>query len=317
MIDYSNKLVKTSSLNKSKLIKLFGISRSKFYEWVQKSDKPNIHNGKIPKVHWITPDEKSAILEFAAKHINEHRYYVTDGYRRIAYLGLDAGVFACSPASVYRVLSSSNMLSKWKNTGKSNKGTGFNQPDKIHQHWHTDIKYIIIGGVFFYLMSIIDGYSRYIVYHEIRVNMAEYDVTIIIQKALEKYPAVKPRLISDNGSQYKAKEFGEYLKLSGLQHVRTSPSYPQSNGKIERFHRSIQQECVNTTSMINLDDARKQIDKYIEHYNNQRLHSALKYLPPIDVFTGKADEKLKIRKDKLAIANENRKKYWEQINNVA
>jgi len=317
VIDYSLKIVKDSSLNISKLIKLLGISRSKYYEWTRNLDKPNNHNGKIPKQHWITPDEESAIVKFAREHIGCHRYYLTDGYRRIAFMGMDAGKFLCSAGSVYRVLLKSGLLNKWKIAGKSNKGTGFIQPTKPHQHWHTDIKYVIIGGIFYYLISVIDGYSRYIVYHELRASMAEYDVTLIIQNAVDKFPLAKPRLISDNGSQYKAIEFGKYLKFVGLQHVRTSPAYPQANGKIERFHRSFQQECVNTTSMITAEDARKQIADYIEHYNNKRLHSALNYLTPLDVFTGKAEEKLKVRREKIAEAKENRKKYWEQIIYVA
>lgn len=317
MIDYSLKIVNDSSLNICKLIKLLGISRSKYYEWSRNLDKPNNHNGKIPKQHWITPDEESAIVKFAREHIGSHQYYLTDGYRRIAFMGMDNDKFACSPGTVYRVLRKSGLLNKWKNNGKSSKGTGFKQPKKPNKHWHTDIKYVVISGIYYYLISILDGYSRYVVHHELRVNMQEYDITLVVQRALEKFPLAKPKLISDNGSQYKAREFGEYLKLSGLQHVRTSPSYPQSNGKIERFHRSIQQECINTTSMVNIEDARKQIDNYIDHYNNHRLHSALKYLSPVDYFTGQAEGKLNARKDKLANAKENRKKYWEKENLVA
>lgn len=317
MIAYSSKIVNESSINLSKLIKLLGISRSKYYVWIHKADELNHHNGKISKQHWITPDEESAIVNFARSHIGSHRYYWQDGYRRIAFMGMDADKFACSPSSVYRVLRKSGLLNKWQINGKSSKGTGFKQPRKPQQEWHTDIKFVVIGGIFYYLISILDGYSRYVVHHELRVNMKEYDVTLVVQRALEKFPLARPKLISDNGSQYKAREFGEYLKSVELQHVRTSPSYPQSNGKIERFHRSIQQECVNTTSMINLEDARKQIDNYIDHYNNHRLHSALNYLPPVDYFTGQAEEKLNARKEKMAAAKEKRKIYWVEENNVA
>ena len=127
----------------------------------------------------------------------------------------------------------------------------------------------------------------------------------------------KPKLITDNGSQYLSKDFQIYLKEVGLQHVKTSPSYPQSNGKIERFHRSLEQECVRTTSMINLDDARRQIENYVEHYNNHRLHSSLFYLRPVDFLTGEVDKLLKARQEKLDKASAERQKYWGDKKNVA
>lgn len=90
--------------------------------------------------------------------------------------------------------------------------------------------------------------------------MQEYDIEITIQRALEKYPSYKPRIISDNGPQYISKDFAEYLKIVGLQHIRTSIAYPQSNGKIERYHRTIHEECLMKKSLINLKDAHKQIN---------------------------------------------------------
>ena len=167
------------------------------------------------------------------------------------------------------------------------------------------------------MISIMDGYSRYIVYHELRQNMTEFDIEIVMQKAIEKHPDKKPRLITDNGSQYISKDFKMYLKEVGLQHIKTSPSYPQSNGKIERFHRSLEEECVRTTSMLSLDDAKEQIDKYVRHYNNCRLHSSLFYLRPVDFLVGNVDELLKARQDKLDKASEFRTKYWEKNRNVA
>src|SRR4030042_5193464 len=99
--------------------------------------------------------------------------------------------------------------------------------------------------------------------------MQEYDVQITIQRALEKYPFAKPRLITDNGSQFISKDFAEYLKLVGLQHIRTSVAYPQSNGKIERYHRTLHQECLQKNSFINLDDARNQIAHFVDYYNRK------------------------------------------------
>lgn len=316
MIKYSKNILDRSHLSRKQIIDLLGISVSKYYSWNNRVGLCNHHNGLQPKQHWLTPEEKQAILDYAKGYIGTHQYYLQDGYRRIAYMGIDANVFACSPSSVYRVLSKAGLLTQWKHK-KSSKGTGYKQPLAAHKEWHTDIKYINYKGTFLFFLSIMDGYSRFILHHELRTSMTEFDVEVVLQKALEKYPDAKPRLITDNGSQYLSKDFQYYLKEVGLQHIRTSPSYPQSNGKIERFHRSLEQECVKTTSMISLPDAQEQIAKYVNHYNNNRLHSALFYLRPVDFLNGDVDGLLKARQEKLDLASINRVKYWEEKKDVA
>ncbi len=236
----------------SKLLVMIGITSSKYYSWIDRHEQPNNHNGFVPKKHWILDWEREAIISYAKVHIGE-------GYRRMTYIMINDNIVAVSPSTTYRVLKSAGLLNRWNKVKKSTKGNGFDQPTMPHQHWHTDIKYVNFRGTFLFLISVIDGYSRYIVHHELRTSMQEYDVQITIQRALEKYPLAKPRLITDNGSQFISKDFAEYLKQAGLQHIRTSIAYPQSNGKIERYHRTIHEECLMTKSLIDLDDARKQI----------------------------------------------------------
>jgi putative transposase len=226
-------------------------------------------------------------------------------------MGIDENRFACSPTTVYRVLSEAGLLSKWQGKGTKTKGSGFKQPLVAHQEWHTDIKFINFKGTFLFFISVMDGYSLYIVHHELRHTMNVNDVEIVIQRALEKYTDKTPKIISDNGSQYISRDFQMFLKETGLRHVRTSPSYPQSNGKIERFHRSLEEECVRNASMINIKDARNQLIAYVDHYNNMRLHSALNYLRPIDYLENDIDELLKIRQYKMDKAAEERRNYWE------
>ncbi len=275
-----------------RLISWLGISRSKYYSWNIRIGKINEHNGKIPRNHWLLPWEREAIIEYAKLQINE-------GYRRLTYMMLDENVVAVSPATVYRVLKAAGLLNRWNKTSSQLKKHGFDQPKFPHEHWHIDIKYVNFRGTFLFLISIIDGYSRYIVHHELRINMQEYDVEITLQRAVEKYPEAKPRLISDNGTQFISKDFTEYLRFVGLQHVRTSIAYPQSNGKIERFHRTIHDECLMKKSLIDLEDARKQIKSYIEYYNTKRLHSSIFYLTPEDFLNDRVNERIKVREDKL------------------
>jgi transposase InsO family protein len=157
------------------------------------------------------------------------------------------------------------------------------------------------------LISIIDGFSRFIVHHELRTTMQEYDVQITIQRALEKFPGVHPRIISHNGPQFISRDFAEFLRQLGLQHIRTSIAYPQANGKIEVWHGSLTRECLRQRSFIDLDDARRQIVAYIEFYNTKRLHSSLFYLTPLEVLSGRTKERIEEREQKLEQAAEKRR----------
>jgi transposase InsO family protein len=100
----------------------------------------------------------------------------------------------------------------------------------------------------------------------------------LLERAKEQYPGVRPRVISDNGPQFIAKDFKEFIRISGMTHVRTSPYYPQSNGKIERWHQSLKGECIRPGTPLPLEDARCLVKGYVEHYNNVRLNSAIGYI---------------------------------------
>jgi len=285
---------------------MINISTSNYYSWNSRQGLPNNHNGIIPKINWTLDWERQAVISYALAHPGE-------GYRRLTYMMIDENIVALSPSSVYRILKRAGLLNKWNQTKKSSKGKGFEQPQAPHEHWHVDIKYVNFKGTFLFLISVIDGYSRYIVHQELRQNMQEFDVELTIQKALEKFPGNNPRIISDNGSQFISKDFAIFLKFAGLQHIKTSIAYPQGNGKIERYHRTIEEEHLKKTSMINLEDARKQIDEYVEFYNTKRLHSSLYYLTPKDFLDGTFKEKLEVRENKLRQARENRIKTREAV----
>jgi len=299
VVEFINMIIPKTDISLKNILREIGISSSKYFSWVHRKGKANNHNGKIPRAHWCLDWERQAIIKYAKTHIGE-------GYRRLTYLMIDNDIVAVSPATTYRVLKAAGLLNRWNKVKKSSKGSGFQQPTAPHQHWHIDIKYVNFHGTFLFLIDIIDGFSRFIVKHELRQNMQEYDVQLTLQKALEKFPGVKPRIISDNGTQFISKDFTEYLRFAGLTHIKTSVCYPQSNGKIEKFHGTINQECLTRSSFINMDDAKKQIQKFIDFYNTERLHSSLFYLTPEDFLLNRIDEKLKIREDKLLKAKLNR-----------
>jgi transposase InsO family protein len=199
-------------------------------------------------------------------------------------------------------------LGAWDDTqALREKGTGFVQPVAPHQHWHIDIAYLNVAGTFYYLCSILDGASRAIVHWDIRESMTETDVECILQRAREGHPDARPRIISDNGPQFIAKDFKEFIRIAGMTHVRTSPYYPQSNGKLERYHKTIKGDAIRPAAPASLDEARAVVNRFVEHYNGIRLHSAIGYVAPSDFLAGRQHAIWAERDRKLEAAREARR----------
>jgi len=299
VVDFVRKIKDKTGIGQQRLVGWLGVSRSKFYEWKRRYGKTNEHNGLVPRDFWLAPWERDAIEAYFIKHPDE-------GYRRLTYMMMDEDIAAVSPATTYRTLKKAGLLGQ-RIVKKSKKGTGFVQPLKAHEHWHIDITYLNLSGTFYYMCSVLDGFSRYLVHWEIREAMKEEDVEIILQCALEKFPGAAPRIISDNGPQFIAKDFKEFIRLSGMTHVRTSPYYPQSNGKIERAQGTFKQECIREKCPRTLEEARRWVGEYLEHYNTVRLHSAIGYVAPLDMLEGRQAQIHAERDRKLAQAREQRK----------
>ncbi len=284
-----------------RLIRWLGLGASKFYSWQDRFGKVNEHNAWIPRDHWLDEPEKQAILDFEAR-------YPLEGYRRLACMMLDADVVAVSPSSVYRVLWQAGRIGAFRGR-PSRKGTGFQQPLRAHEHWHVDISYLNIAGTFYYLCRVLDGMSRFIAHWDIHTSMTEKQIEIILQQAREQFPQVRPRIISDNGPQFIARDFQQFIRLPGMTHVRISPHYPQSNGKLERWHQSLKVECIRPKTPLSLEDARRGVTTYVEHYNPVRLHSAIGYVTPADKLAGREPEIFAARDRKLAAARAHRRQH--------
>jgi putative transposase len=137
--------------------------------------------------------------------------------------------------------------------------------------------------------------------------MTEADVQTIIQRARELFPGATPRIISDNGPRFIARDFKEFIRVCGMTHVKTSPYYPQSNGKVERWHRTLKGDCIRTETPLSLEDARRIVARCVGYYNTVRLHSALGYITPQDKLDGREKEIFAARDRKLEQARERRK----------
>jgi transposase InsO family protein len=309
VVDYIKHWSERTELPKTRLIGWLNVGMSKFYTWQDRYGQANEHNGNVPRDFWLEDWEKQAILDFHDRHPLE-------GYRRLTFMMLDDDIVAVSPSTVYRVLKAAARLDR-RRWSPSKKGTGFVQPLAPHQHWHVDVSYINVAGTFFYLTSVLDGFSRFLVHAEIREQMTEQDVETIVQRALEKYPGQTPRIISDNGPQFIARDFKEFIRLAGITHVRTSPFYPQSNGKLERWHGTLKRECIRPKAPESLQEARRLVDQYVDHYNHVRLNSAIGYLTPANMLRGLAKVIYDERDRKLEQARQRRQQARQAAREVA
>ena len=282
-----------------KLLDQVGLAVGKFYDWRKRYGAANRHNGKVPRDFWMLEWEKQKILDFQL-------LYPDVGYRRLTYMLIDADVVAVSPASVWRVLGDAGRMRKAAPPGSTKKGTGFEQPVAVHQHWHIDIAHINIHGTFYYLCAVLDGASRFLIEWDLRESMTEGEIEVLLERAKERFPDARPRVISDNGPQFVAKEFKNFIRISGMTHVRTSPYYPQSNGKIERWNGTIKSECIRPGVPLSLADAKRLIEQYVAVYNEKRLHSGIGYVTPKDMMDGKRVEIHAARDRKLEQAREQR-----------
>jgi transposase InsO family protein len=299
VVDYVAKWSSRTELPATRLVRWMGLGMSKFYDWRKRYGKVNEHNGLVPRDHWLEGWEKTAILDFYAEHPLE-------GYRRLTYMMMDADIVAASPATVYRVLKAAGCFARW-NRKESSKGQGFQQPLWAHEHWHVDISYVNVCGTFYYLTSVLDGCSRFIVHWELRESMREADVEVVLQRAREKFPDATPRIITDNGPQFIARDFHEFIRLCGMTHVRTSPYYPQSNGKIERWHQTLKVDCIRPNVPLSLKEAQRLVERFVEYYNHERLHSAIGYVTPADRLAGRQQAIFDERDRKLEAARERRR----------
>jgi transposase InsO family protein len=222
---------------------------------------------------------------------------------------VDADIAFVSPGTVYNVLKRAGLTKKWAEMGEEAK-KGFDQPEAVHEQWHTDFSYIRVCGAFYYFISVMDGYSRKILSWGLFESMDRLSAEIVLIKARELYPEARPRVITDNGSQFISKDFRELVDLLEMEQTFTSPAHPQSNGKLERFHRTFKSEHVRRSAYLDRKDAVERMRGWIRYYNGERLHSALCYLPPDDVFFGKKEIRLAERREKLHTAYINRQSYW-------
>lgn len=191
-MDFVRQLAKKTEISERQIVSWLDIARGKYFKRVRRYGKVNGHNAETPRDTWILAEERQSILDFLELNPLE-------GYRRLTYMMIDQEVVAVSPSTDYRVLHAEGRLDRW-NRKPSKKGTGFQQPEKAHEHWHIDIACLNLGGTFYCFCSVLDGFSRAIVHWEIRPSMTTPEVELILQRARERFPDATPRIISLSSS---------------------------------------------------------------------------------------------------------------------
>ena len=162
-----------------------------------------------------------------------------------------------------------------------------------------------VGDTWYFLVSFLDAYSRFIVHWELLPTMKKEDISLALLAALEKFPGTAPEIVSDRGCQYTSKEFHKLVAKFELNHILCRVAHPQSNGTIERYHRSTR-EALAGNPPHNLSKARQLIGEWVEEYNETRLHAGLKYIEPAEYFRGDPQRRMETRRKKLEDARANR-----------
>ncbi|WP_300075009.1 IS3 family transposase, partial [uncultured Ruegeria sp.] len=221
--------------------------------------------------------------------------------RELAVRFSDTEKYFVSEASVYRILKSYDLITSPAYVVLSAADEFRDKTTRPNQLWQTDFTYLkVIGWGWFYLSTILDDYSRYIIAWKLCTTMKAEDVTDTLDLALQASGCDqatvlhKPRLLSDNGSSYISGELAEWLEDQKMDHVRGAPYHPQTQGKIERWHQTLKNRILLENYYLP-GDLQQQIDAFVDHYNHRRYHESLQNLTPADVYFGRGQTILKQR----------------------
>ena len=306
-------LVEQSDLGVRRTLKGLGIHRSTFYNWYSKY-KSEGYQGLEPKPttrkhFWNRiPDEvRGQVLDLALE-------LPELSPREIACRYTDEYQYFISESSVYRILKRAGLITPpvYDLIAAADQ---FKDPTtRVNEMWQTDFTYLkVIGWGWYYLSTVMDDYSRYIVSWELCTTMKAVDVQNTLHKALN-HPNVPlhpmPKLLSDNGSCYISKELGLFLDNIQMNHVRGRPNHPQTQGKIERYHRTMK-NVIKLENYYSPDQLRERIHEFIQYYNHRRYHESLDNLTPADVYFRKQEEKLNQRRlCKVSTLHQRRNQYF-------
>jgi transposase InsO family protein len=310
--------VEKSGFNISEALAKLDVPRSTYYRWRAKykrfgkdglSDKPskpgNQWNQILPHEREIVCALATANPEWSAREISFH---ITD--TKESYI---------SESTVYKILKEQGWIRDQIIESFPAKNEYTYKPQKPNEQWQTDATYLFVKGWgWYYLISILDDYSRKILSWQLKKQMTGHDFSEVTEDAWQKvqnetpFASELPKLVSDRGPSLLSNALEIYLEEKGIYHILASPYHPQTNGKIERYHRSLKSE-LNLHVWDRPDELKLEIDRFINHYNSKRYHESLGNVTPDDVYYGRRDEIIRTRREIKFATLKNRKLYNNQL----
>ena len=287
---------------------LFCVSSSQLSRWQQ--EKP-VRPTLVHPFH-VLEEEVRRVIEYRTS-TEENRNL---GYRKFTWLMVDEGIAFLTESSVYRILSMFKLLGKAFKENDGAQKEYENKPLYVHHHWHTDIAYVTMSGVHYYLVFMLDGFSRFLLHWELMTDMSGLSVELFTQRTIDRYPEVRPMVIHDNGSQFISHDFKCILSENNCIDVPTRRKHPETNGKAERFVGLVRTEALRPNSPAYYGEGIKVIEKFVDEYNNNRYHAGIGYLKPVDVFNGRGPAILAERREKLRQARHERFARNTELNRI-
>ena len=289
------RLVEESELSIRRTLQEIKVSRTSFYRWYRAYEARGLdgleNQSRAVRQHWnrIPESVRELIVEVALERPDltprELAWHITDTYD-----------YFVSESSVYRLLKAHDLITSPQFMVMSASDTFQNPTRRINELWQTDFTYFrVVGWGWYFLSTVLDDYSRYIISWRLTTTMAASDVTETLEDALtatglsEARVRHKPRLLSDNGPCYISGELKSWLKQQDIEHTRGAPYHPMTQGKIERYHRSMK-NVVKLEQYYFPWELEKAIGGWVHHYNHERYHESLDNVTPADVFEGRRNE---------------------------
>lgn len=304
-------LVASSGLPRRRALEHLGMPKSTYYRWLRRQDEGRLQDKKGgSSIPWnkLSPEEETKILTLA-------RASPELSARQLALKLIDDERWYVSESTVFRILKREGLIKPAEVVGFKAGKEYHRKTKRPNELWATDCAHLkVIDWGWYYLVTVMDDYSRFILAWELKSDMAASSLIDVVQKAADftgmKDVPIEERtvLLSDNGAGYLSRQFGEYLRLVGVRHIVASPYHPQTNGKIERYHRSIKGEL----SLVPYEmpsELEKAITTFIEYYNYRRYHEGLGNVTPYDVYTGMHLVVIQKRKEAKYRTTQSRKEY--------
>ena len=296
-------LVDRSTCSVNRTLKELGIHKSTFYKWYHawlEKGPDGLYPKRRTRQQWnsIPDEQKQLVVEVALDHTvlspRELSVKITDEQR----------IFI-SESSVYRILKAKGLITTPAHILLSASDEFTNKTHFVHELWQTDFTYFkILGWGWYYLSTILDDHSRYIIHWELCKTMTAADVERSVEKALSVaglQNGQRPKLLSDNGACYIASELKAYLKSKKVIPIHGRVRHPQTQGKIERYHRSMK-NVVKLDHYFCPEELIEALKRFVNYYNNERYHESLDNVTPADVYWGRKNQILK-RRDKIKTRN--------------